>query len=57
MFLTPMFINQAENALATFVQRINEPEFNYALLGPKAKGEYHAIVAMCEMIVEKDKMR
>lgn len=54
-----IFINQklksANNEMKEVLQRMSCPTFDYNRLDNFAKMEYHALVAQCELFLEKDK--
>lgn len=54
MFRTPVIIQKAEEAITDFYNRINDPAFDYKLLDDVAKEKYHAVIAVCKIIGEKD---
>ena len=41
--------------LADIIGYLSSPDFDYRKLDKRAKLEYHALVAQCETIIEKDK--
>lgn len=50
---TPFIMDKAEKAIMDFYERINDPDFDYALLNKSDKEKYHAVIAVCKLIGEK----